>query len=187
MYIDLTIEVTPELREEVLSNEKRTVGGHIGTHFDVMDKKFPLEYIKRAGIVFDVSDINANEIKPSDIDLKRVHKDMFVAFYSNFLNKVGYGTKKYFKEHPQLSKELIDKLITKNISIIGIDFAGIRRSEEHTEMDQYCADKGVFIVENLINLEKILENSKSGRFTAHTYPLKYTEMTGLPCRVVAEV
>ena len=187
MYIDLTIEVTPELREEAFTNEKRTVGGHIGTHFDVMDKRFPLEYIKRKGIVFDVSNIKENEIRPSDIDLKRVNKDMFVAFYSNFLNRTGYGSKEYFKEHPELSKELIDKLLAKNISIIGIDFAGIRRPEEHSAMDQYCADQGVFIVENLNNLEKILENNKSGRFTAHTYPLKYTEMTGLPCRVVAEV
>lgn len=41
---------------------------------------------------------------------------------------------------------------------------------------------GVFIVENLCNLVKVI-----GRCVINTYPMNYTEMTGLPCRVVAEV
>lgn len=38
---------------------------------------------------------------------------MFVGFYFGFLAENGYGTKKYFYEHPQLSKDLIDKLLAK--------------------------------------------------------------------------
>ena len=52
-------------------------------------------------------------------------------------------------------------------------------------MDQHCADRGVFIVENLCNLGEVLE--KGNLFKANVYPMNYAEMTGLPCRVVADV
>ena len=187
MLIDLSIEVTPELREQALKNEEKTIGGHIGTHFDVMDKEFPLEFIKRKGIVFNINNSKESEIKVKDIDLDQIKENMFVGFYSGFLKKVGYGTEQYFYEHPQLSRDLIDKLLAKNISMIGIDFAGIRRREEHSEIDQYCANHGVFIVENLNNFDKLLKDKKSVRFKAYTFPIKYSGMSGLPCRVVAAV
>ena len=187
MLIDLSIEVTPKLREQALNNEKKTVGGHIGTLFDIMDKEFPLEFVKRKGIVFDVSNIKGKQIKFDDIDLDKIKENMFVGFYTGFLKEVGYGTKQYFYKHPQLTKDLIDKLLAKNISIIGIDFAGIRRRDEHTAIDQYCSDHGVFIVENLCNFDQILKDNKFKKFKAYTFPIKYSDMSGLPCRVVAEV
>ena len=73
----------------------------------------------------------------------------------------------------------------KKISIIGVDFAGVRRGREHTPMDQYCAEHGVFIIENLCNLGIVM--AKGDVFKANTYPMTYAEMTGLPCRVVAEI
>jgi len=187
MLIDLTIEITPELREQALKNEEKAVGGHIGTHFDVMDKEFPLQFIKRKGIVFNVSNSKESEIKVEDIDIDKIKENMFVGFYTGFLKEVDYGTEKYFNKHPQLSKVLIDKLLAKKISIIGIDFAGIRRRNEHSEMDQYCADQGVYIVENLCSFNKILGHNQYARFKAYTFPIKYSGMSGLPCRVVAEV
>ena len=97
----------------------------------------------------------------------------------------GYGTKAYFGTHPCLSKELIDALLSKKISIIGVDFAGVRNGKEHTPTDQYCADRGVFIVENLCNLRAVIKAGGQGRVS--TYPIRYTEMTGLPCRVVVDI
>lgn len=69
--------------------------------------------------------------------------------------------------------------------MIGIDFAGVRRGKEHTPKDQYCADRGTFIIENLCNLKNLAQQTEY--FTANTYPMNYADMTGLPCRVVAEV
>jgi len=112
---------------------------------------------------------------------------MFVAFYTGFIEAEGYGGKNYFRKHPQLSNQLINSLIKKSISIIGIDFAGVRRGSEHSPMDQYCADRGIFIIENLCNLKALLNGEKFGKFIANTYPLNYTGMTGLPCRVLAKV
>ena len=185
MLIDVTLKITPKMIADAQENENKALVGHLGTHFDVMNKDFPLEYSRRNGVLFDVSQIKDRDISGGDIDLKAVKKDMFVAFYSGFIDSEGYGGKKYFAEHPQLSDELIDTLLDKGVSVIGVDFAGVRRGKEHTPKDQYCADKGVFIVENLCNLKRVLENG--GKFIANTYPMNYTDVTGLPCRVIAEI
>lgn len=185
MKIDITLKITPKMMTDAQGNEKKALVGHLGTHFDVMNKEFPLEYTQREGIIFDVSSAEERDIDIQDIELNRIKNGMFVGFYTGFIDKASYGTKEYFSKHPQLSVELIEALLEKDISIIGIDFAGVRRGKEHTPMDQHCADQGVFIVENLCNLKKILEQGET--FTAHTYPMNFAEMTGLPCRVVAEI
>ena len=185
MLIDITLKITPKMVKDAQGNEKKALVGHLGTHFDVMNKEFPLEYTRRKGIICDVSNITERDIEITDIDLSKVEKDMFVAFYTGFIEKEGYGIKPYFSEHPQLSKDLIDALLEKKISMIGIDFAGVRRGKEHTPKDQYCADRGTFIIENLCNLKNLAQQTEY--FTANTYPMNYADMTGLPCRVVAEV
>jgi kynurenine formamidase len=185
MKIDITLRITPEMISDAQGNEKKALVGHLGTHFDVMNKIFPLEYTERKGIVFDVSKVQDRDIDIADIDMHSIVNDMFVCFYTGFIEKEGYGTKTYFTAHPQLSNELLEALLQKNISIIGIDFAGVRRGKEHTPMDQHCADHGVFIIENLCNLCTVLENGET--FTAHTYPMNYAQMTGLPCRVIADI
>ena len=187
MLIDITLKITPDMIKDAHGNEKKSLSGHMGTHFDVMNKEFPIEYFERNAVVFDISQIENRDIMIKDIDISLIREGMFVAFYSSFIEHEEYGTKKYFTEHPQLSNELIDELLNRSISIIGIDFAGVRRGKEHTPKDQYCADRGVYIVENLCNLKSLLNNSNHTLFKAHTYPVNYSNMTGLPCRVVAEV
>jgi kynurenine formamidase len=187
MLIDITYSVTKKDAENALKREKQALFGHIGTHFDCMDREFPLEYTKRRGVVFDVTCRKEEDISESDIDLSLVEKDMFAAFYTGYIEKEGYGTKSYFTEHPQIKTELIEKLIQKGVSLIGIDFTGMRRGEEHIKWDMLSAQKGVFVIENLYGLNKLLGGGRSAFFTAHTYPVKYEGMTGLPCRVVAEI
>ena len=185
MLLDITLEVTANMRNNAPEKDDRALVGHLGTHFDVMDKKFPLEYTCRKGIVFDVSNIRGRDIELADIDMGRVEKDLFVAFYTAYIEEESYGTKTYFAEHPELSHELIDALLKKGISIIGIDCSGIRRGKKHTPKDQLCANYDVFVVENLCGLKALVDADKE--FTVHTYPVNYSGMTGLPCRVVAEL
>lgn len=230
MLIDITLKITPKMALDAQGNEKKALVGHLGTHFDVMDKEFPLEYTRRQGIVFDVSRAakEGREIGLEDVGVAAglaagtaasaslessvgadasasaglsasagtaagrdaepaIREGMFVAFFTGFIEREGYGSKAYFREHPQLSKALIEELVRRKVSLIGVDFAGVRRGREHTPTDQYCADRGVFIIENLCALGEVATASKDGRFTAHTYPMRYAEMTGLPCRVVAEM
>ena len=185
MLIDVTLRITPKMVTDAQGNERKTLVGHLGTHFDVMNKEFPLEYVRRKGVVFDVSDVSERDIGIDDVDLSKVEKEMFVAFCTGFIEKEGYGSSVYFHRHPQLSNELIEALIDKGISLIGIDFAGVRRGREHTPMDQHCADRGVFIIENLCNLKSVLD--AGGKAVLNTYPMNYAEMSGLPCRVIAEI
>lgn len=92
-----------------------------------------------------------------------------------------------YNEEMDFSNKLIDQLPDRKVSIIGIDCAGVRRGLEHTPKDQYCADRGVFIVENLFNLGRLLNGKDILKFTANTYPINFSDMTGLPCRVIAEI
>lgn len=185
MLVDITLPVTPEMRCTAPEKDNGALRGHLGTHFDVMDKEFPLEYTRREGIVFDVSAIRGRDIETSDIQLDLVKANQFVAFYTGYMEEEPYGTKAYFSEHPQLSHTLVETLLDKGISIIGLDCSGIRRGKEHTPKDQFCADRGVFVVENLCGLQPLL--SAGGSFIAHTYPVRYSGMTGLPCRILAEI
>jgi len=185
LLIDVTLKITPKMAADAQGNEKKALVGHLGTHFDIMDKEFPLEYTERKGIVFDVSEAAAQGREIDGIDLSLVEKDMFLAFYTGYIERVGYGNKEYFADHPQLSSALIETLIEKGVSIIGLDFAGVRRGKEHTPTDQHCAEHGVFIIENLCNLKTVLDHG--GRFLAQTYPMNYEGVTGLPCRVIAKV
>ena len=96
MLIDLTLKIKKEMVKIATENEMKVLFGHIGTHFDVMNKTFPLNYTRRKGIVFDISDIQDREIDISDIQLDDVKKDMCVLFCSDFIEKEGYGKPGYF-------------------------------------------------------------------------------------------
>ena len=62
MKIDITLKITPKMVTDAQCNEKKALVGHLGTHFDVMNKEFPLEYTERKGIVFDVSEIKDRDV-----------------------------------------------------------------------------------------------------------------------------
>ena len=185
MLIDITLRVTQEMLGTAWENTAKSLVGHLGTHFDVMDREFPLEYTQRKAVAFDVSCVRNRDIAIADIDLDLVEAEMFVAFYTGFIGEEAYGTPAYFKEHPQLSVELIDALLEKKVSIIGIDCAAIRKGKEHVPTDQRCADRDVFVIENLCHLDSVLVVDK--HFVARTFPMRIAGITGLPCRVVAEV
>ena len=185
MKIDITLKITPEMLKEAENNPNPALKGHLGTHFDVMDKEFPLEYTRLEGVIFDVSGVIGRDIQISDVDTGRIKPNSFIAFHSGYSETEEYGTSAYYNEHPQLSMELIEFMLLKQVSVIGLDFAGVRRGKEHTPTDQLCADKGVFIIENLRNMDKVINVGVDA--VIHTYPLNCTGISGLPCRVIAEI
>ncbi len=187
MLVDLSVLVTRYRSKAALDNEKIAAFGHLGTHFDVMDKEFPLENLRRDGIVFDVSGAGDRDVGVGDADLSLLRPGMFAAFRTGFIERHKYGSPEYFSGHPQLSNDLIDALLDRGVRLIGIDFPGMRRGAEHTPKDQYCADRGVFVVENLCNLDAVLRGRASAPCVFHTYPIKFAGFSGLPCRVAAEL
>ena len=191
MKIDLTLPIDRSLWNKMIvktsTDENFQKLGHIGTHLDLMDKKFNIENTIRQGRVIDVSNIKDREIEIEDIKGKEINKGDFIIFNTGHMKEKNYGTPEYFKDHPVLSLKLVDYLIKKQIHLIGIDAVGIRRGEEHAKIDQYCANHNVFIVENLNNLDLVLKKSKDNPFTIYTFPLNLEGTTGLPCRIVAKV
>ncbi|WP_312516600.1 cyclase family protein [Anaerospora sp.] len=193
MKIDLSVVITEEILESILkrgSNKQIppvAQFGHIGTHFDIMDKTFHLDNTERTGKLFDVSYLKNRAVEINDIDATRIHELDFVMFYTGCLKERGYGKPDYFVNHPELSEELIAFLVGKKVSLIGIDAPGIRKPAEHPKADQYCADHGIFVIENLANLDVLAEKASSTDFLVHTYPVNYEGLSGLPCRIIAEI
>ncbi len=192
MRIDLSYKVDKKMLEtlglaskEVRQDMDKT--GHIGTHFDVMNREYSIDNIITKGRIFDISDIKTGEVRSSDLDLSTVEEKDFVIFYTGILKEYGYGTKEYFINYIELSDELIDKLIDKKVSYIGVDMGGAKAPKDHPRIDQYCADKGVFIIENLNNLELLLEKAHNKPFTVYNFPVNFEGFSGIPCRVVAEL
>jgi Predicted metal-dependent hydrolase len=191
MKIDLSLELTRDLFKKlgVIISDDEGIDrfGHVGTHLDLMGKDFDLSRTRSRGVIFDVRTIRNREIIAEDIDLSKIKAKDFVLFYTGCMEEYGYGNMEYFKlENPQLSQELIDELLAKKIRFIGADLGGIRKIADHPRIDHYCADHGVFVVENIARLGQLLEATKDKNFIIHTYPLALSDATGLPCRVIAE-
>ncbi|MDR3255738.1 MAG: cyclase family protein [Synergistaceae bacterium] len=192
MIIDLSVNVTREMIEEAKGfvSKDRILSeldlfGHLGTHFDIMGGTFDMDNLERAGRVFDVSAINGKEIGLTDVDLDNVSKGDFVMFHTGTIREKRYGTKDYVISQPELSWELIKTLTDIGVSMIGIDAGGLRLPADHAKVDKYCADRNVFVVENLYNLDTLLGAVGSGSFNVGTYPMNLSGATGLPCRIIA--
>lgn len=186
MIIDLTTKVSQEKIEAWLKTKenKYIASGHIGTHLDTyLKSSIPLEYFKCKGVLIDVSEVSSErDVEIKDVEHVDIPNNSFVLFRTAQIEKYSYGSKEYFNNHPQLSHDLIDYLINKNISFIGIDCPGIRRGEEHGPADMLCEENGVYVIENLCDLNKIT----SSNFTVYTMWLDDSIATGLKCRVIVE-
>jgi kynurenine formamidase len=159
--------------------------GHAGTHFDVVNKTFPLESFKTRGKVIDISRIRDREVEVEDLGSILIEADDFVIFHTGFIDEFGYNTKPYMTRSAELSDRTVDYLLERKVRLIGVDAAGVQKFSKHAAVDQRCADRGVFIVENLNNVGKLLEHSPNP-FVVYTAPVSRTDLTGLPCRVLAE-
>lgn len=156
--------------------------GHLGTHIDTYHKKtIPLEYFCSEALIFDVRELK--EVQTTDIDLNLIRADDVVLFRTGCIERNPYGEKAYFDNHPQLSQDLIENLLRMNIRFIGIDAPGIRNHSEHEAADRLCEQHGVYVIENLKNLERIPQE----RCRLFTMWLEDEIMTGLKCRVIADI
>jgi kynurenine formamidase len=130
---------------------------------------------------------NGADIGFGNVDLSGVKAGDFVMFHTGALREKGYGNRDYFMSHPELSWELIERLVGLKVSMIGVDMGGVRMIAEHPKADKYCADNGTFVVENLDNLARLVEASGGKPFSVGVYPMNFIGSTGLPCRVIARV
>ena len=189
MKIDLTYTLTKEKIAEWSSGlndkDKGLMSfGHMGTHFDAMNKKFTLDLTERRGVIFDAANITDRDIEVADVDLTKVRAGDFVLIRTGTIERYEYASADYSEKFPQVSWELIKALVAAKVKIIGLDARGLRKGAEHPKADQFCADNDTFVIENLVNLDKLIGQEN---FTIHTYPLNIVGFTGIPSRVIAEI
>ena len=156
---------------------------HIGTHIDFINKDNAIDmdrFIGR-GVLIDISRLNERQIVMANINNKdSVKKGDFVFFRTDWSKKL--GNEEYF-DHPELSFEVLDWLIEKKVNMVGIDALGLGNGKNHGLYDRCLANKGVYIIENLANLDLI----KQEIFKVYCFPLSIENLEAIPARVIVEV
>jgi kynurenine formamidase len=191
MKIDLTLHLNENhsaFKHMSENQDKHLKLGHLGTHLDVhLKTRVPLDYRVTRGVLFDVSQIDTDEVTADLIDVELINTHDFVIFKTDMIKRFEYGSKAYFSNQPELSDHLINILIQKQISFIGIDAGGIKKGEKHVEADKRCEASGVYVIENMSNLDQLSLYVRNHCFKVTTLWIELPGQTGLPCRVVAEV
>lgn len=150
--ISLKIDRDHKVWEMLASNKNMLLtSGHVGTHIDVYEKtEIPEEYSKCDGVLIDCTNYSlGREIGMEAIKEVDIKKKDFVIFKTGVPKENPYGSENYLKNHQELSWELIDYLLKREVAFIGIDCAGIRRGEEHYKADVKCEKNKTYVVENL--------------------------------------
>lgn len=190
MLYDLTLSIDmndPVVGKANMDQHSFMSAGHIGTHLDTyLQTPIPPEFCVRRGKVFDATAFEGCDVDISVLGDQSVEAGDFAIFHTGFLDKHGYGTREYFKDHPQLSWELINHLIEAGVSFMGIDAAGVRRGDEHGVADRRAEAGGVYIIENLANIGVLAQAAHDSDFKVFTGWTGLRGYSGLSCRVIAD-
>lgn len=153
-----------------------TTGMHVGTHIDcpmhllessMVIADYPLDSFAgrgclidaRGGMEIDYIEDYANTIQKGDIVLLLTGMDAI------------YGSEQYYSGHPVITDRMADFLISREIKMLGMDMP----SPDYPPFPVHKSllREGIFILENLTSLEKLLG-------------IKEFEVFAVPLRICAE-
>jgi len=211
--IDLTLTVSDEIptfpgspqpsfipwenvKDDGYNLELLFLSTHTGTHMDApyhfLEKGAKIHEISLKKLVSEAVLIQSKKkggesITKTDIQ-KFEKKHGKIASFSSVIFYTGWQRnlqkKYYFEKNPGLSVSAAKYLASKKINLVGIDSPSIDLGKDSKfSVHQIFAKKGILIVENLANLDKI----KSSKFHLVVLPLKLKNATGSPVRAVAFV
>jgi len=211
--IDLTLTVSDEIptfpgspqpsfipwenvKEDGYNLELLFLSTHTGTHMDApyhfLEKGAKIHEISLKKLVSEAVLIKSKKRggeSITKIDIQKFEKKHGkIASFSSVIFYTGWQRnlqkKYYFTKNPGLSVSAAKYLASKKISLVGIDSPSIDvGTDSKFSVHQIFAKKGILIVENLANLDKI----KSSKFHLVILPLKLKNATGSPVRAVAFV
>ena len=122
------------------------------------------------------SDIGLEQLTPYAQPLK---KTSFLVLRTGWAER--WGSDEYFHDFPALTAQAAEWLVVLGIRGIGIDAISIDRMESTTFPIHHILFKaGVFVIENLTNLDGLGQE-----FSLGCFPLKIKDADGAPARVVA--
>ena len=184
------------IKEDGYNLEVLFLSSHTGTHMDAphhfLEKGAKIHEISLKKLVSEAALIqcrknNGEAITKTDIQ-KFEKKHGKIENFSSVIFHTGWQRnlqkKYYFTKNPGLSVSAAKYLASKKISLVGIDSPSIDvGTDSKFSVHQIFAKKGMLIVENLANLDKI----KSSKFHLVVLPLKLKNATGSPVRAIAFV
>ena len=160
-----------------------SLSAHTATHVDLVyaDNRIELERMIGKGKLLDVTQSPGGEIRLDDIEHRvEVEKGDFQFLRTDWSKLV--STDEYYN-HPELSPEVVQWLVSKRVNAVGIDALGLGRARRHGEYDRLLIKNNIFVIENLANLSAI-----PGReFKVYCFPLKIENVDAIPARVVVEI
>ena len=184
------------IKEDGYNLELLFLSSHTGTHMDA-----PYHFLEKGAKIHEISlkklVSSAVLIKSRKKSNESVTKTDIQKFEKKHGKITGFSTvifctgwqrnlqkDYYFTKNPGLSVSAAKYLASKKIGLIGIDSPSIDLgTDSKFSVHQIFAKKGMLIVENLANLEKI----KSSKFHIVVLPLKLKNATGSPVRAIAFV
>jgi len=211
--IDLTLTVSDEIptfpgspqpsfipwenvKEDGYNLELLFLSTHTGTHMDApyhfLEKGAKIHEISLKKLVSETVLIKSKKKggeSITKIDIQKFEKKHGkIASFSSVIFYTGWQRnlqkKYYFTKNPGLSVSAAKYLASKKINLVGVDSPSIDLgTDSKFSVHQIFAKKGILIVENLANLEKI----KSSKFHLVVLPLKLKNATGSPVRAIAFV
>ena len=184
------------VNEDGYNLELLFLSSHTGTHMDAphhfLQKGVKIHEISLEKLVSEAALIKSKKnggeiITKTDIQ-KFEKKHGKIEGFSSVIFQTGWQRnlqkKYYFTKNPGLSISAAKYLASKKISLVGIDSPSIDLGKDSKfSVHQIFAKKGMLIVENLANLDKI----KSSKFHLVVLPLKLKNATGSPVRAIAFV
>ena len=209
--IDLTLEISNKLpsfpgspkpkfiswaskKSDGYNLELIFLSSHSGTHIDAphhfIDKGFTIDRIPLRRLVSEA--ILCRLKKGSDESITKKDILEFEAKYGkiksgdSLIFETGWYhnlvQKDYFTKNPGLSESAAKYLAQRKIGLVGIDSPSIDPGKDSKFSSHHILlKKGILILENLCNLEKIKKN----RFKLIVLPLKLKGATGSPVRAIA--
>jgi len=184
------------VKEDGYNLELLFLSTHTGTHMDApyhfLEKGAKIHEISLKKLVSETVLIKSKKkggesITKTDIqNFEKKHGKIVsfssVIFYTGWQKNL--QKKYYFTKNPGLSVSAAKYLASKKINLVGVDSPSIDLGKDSKfSVHQIFAKKGILIVENLSNLEKI----KSSKFHLVVLPLKLKNATGSPVRAIAFV
>ena len=185
-----------KIKDDGYNLELLFLSSHTGTHLDA-----PYHFLEKGAKIHEISlkKLVSNAVliksrKKSNESVTKTDIQKFekkhgkIASFSSVIFYTGWQRnlqkKYYFTKNPGLSVSAAKYLASKKISLVGIDSPSIDLgTDSKFSVHQIFAKKGILIVENLANLEKI----KSSKFHLVVLPLKLKNATGSPVRAIAFV
>jgi len=184
------------VKEDGYNLELLFLSTHTGTHMDApyhfLEKGAKIHEISLKKLVSEAVLIKSKKKggeSITKIDIQKFEKKHGkIASFSSVIFYTGWQRnlqkKYYFTKNPGLSVSAAKYLASKKINLVGIDSPSIDLGKDSKfSVHQIFAKKGMLIVENLANLEKI----KSSKFHLVVLPLKLKNATGSPVRAIAFV